>query len=43
MNGSSGIHTPVRGLRLAETLYFSSPKLPKLLTNRMFTKQTIGW
>ncbi|GEM_PF-6047849 len=43
MNGSSGIHAPVRGLRLAETHYFSSPELPKLSSNGMFTKQTMGW
>ncbi len=42
MIGSSGILPVVRGLRLAETLYFLSPELPKLSSNRMFTKQTIG-
>lgn len=42
MNGSSGVHTPVRGLRLAENHYFSIPELPKLFSCGMFTKQTIG-
>lgn len=43
MIGSSGILTVVRGLRLAENVWFYGFKLPKLSSNRMFTKQTMGW
>lgn len=43
MNGSSGKKHLAGGLATPESLYFLSAELPKLLTNRMFTKQTIGW
>jgi hypothetical protein len=42
MKRYSGKKYPAGGLATPQSLYFMSAELPKLLTNRMFTKQTIG-
>lgn len=42
MIGSSGILPVVRGLRLAENVWFYGFKLPKLLMFKSFTEQTKG-